>query len=59
MEFEGRLPGADIRLLDRNAATGVVEMEIAPSPAPWVWIPPVIEVSAENEHLLDSYRRPR
>jgi hypothetical protein len=56
--FEGPLPGAEIRLLDGKAATGVVEMEFAPSTAPWAWIPHVIEVSAENEHLLDSYRRP-
>jgi hypothetical protein len=57
VEFEGRLLGAEIRLLDGKAATGVVEMEFAPSTAPWAWIPPVVEVSAGDEHLLDSYRR--
>jgi hypothetical protein len=59
VQVEGPLPGAEIRLPDGNPATGVVEMEFAPSTAPWVWIPPLIEVSAENEHLLDTYRVPR
>jgi len=59
VEFEGALPAEEIRLPDTRAASGVVELEFtapAPNDLPWVWLPHVIEVAHDNEHLLESFR---
>jgi hypothetical protein len=62
VEFEGKLPGAEIRLPDGREATGVVEFEFtaaAPVDLPWVWVPHVIEVAQANEPLLEPFRSVR
>ena len=59
VEFEGEVPGPEIRLPDRQAAAGVVEFEFAsvvPGDLPWVWRPNVVEVPQVNAHLLDTLR---
>lgn len=62
VEFEGELPGVEIRLPDTRAAAGVVELEFiaaVPVDLPWVWLPHGIEVTQDNEHLLEPLRSPR
>lgn len=59
VEFEGNLPGPEIRLPDRQAGSGIVEFEFVgalPGDLPWVWRPNVIEVADANAHLLDGLR---
>lgn len=58
VDFEGTVPGVEIRLADTEASTGVVEFAFDPFSPPWLWIPPVLEVSDGNEHLLESFGRP-
>jgi hypothetical protein len=60
VECEGTIPGPEIRLPDNREQTGVVELEfdgLTPRDLPWVWLPHVIEVAQENEHLLEPFRR--
>jgi hypothetical protein len=60
VEFEGALPGAEIRLPDTREESGVVEFEfegMTPRDLPWVWLPHVLEVEQVNEHLLEPFRR--
>jgi hypothetical protein len=60
--FDGTVPGPEVRLSNDHRATGTVELEIeahAIGPNPFIEQPPVIEVTAENEHLLDGFRRGR
>jgi hypothetical protein len=60
VDFEGPLPGAEIRLLDTRAATGTIEVEVSSTglgpAADWLADPPIIEVTAANEHLLTPFR---
>jgi hypothetical protein len=59
VEVEGEVPGVEIRLPGTGASTGVVEFELIgglPGDLRWVWIPPVIEVAQENEHVLEPFR---
>lgn len=59
VDFEGPLPGPEIRLPDRLAATGLLELEFVaalPGDLPWVWRPNIVEVTQANEHLLDGLR---
>jgi hypothetical protein len=59
VEFSGTVPGPEIRLADSQEAAGVVEFEYtaaAPGPAPWLWIPHVVEVAEENEQLVAVLR---
>ncbi len=61
VDYEGSLPGPQVRLPDSREASGVIELEFAsfePHP-PWVWIPPVVEVNERNRHLLDGLRSGR
>lgn len=57
--FEGSLPAKEVRLPDREPASGWLILELA-SPIgadlPWVWRPHVVEVSEANAHLLDGLR---
>lgn len=63
VDFEGKLPGAEVRLPDTRAGTGVVELEFELNrmqmELPWVWLPHVIEVAQDNEHLLEPFRAGR
>ncbi len=59
VEFEGKLPGEEIRLADNREATGVVEFEFTPGDPPWLWIPHVTEVTEDCQHLLESFRSDR
>jgi hypothetical protein len=61
VEFEGEVPGPEIRLPDRQEAAGVVEFEFIsslPADLPWLWLPPVVEVTEANRHLLEPLRGP-
>lgn len=57
--FEGALPAKEVRLPDREPASGRLILELA-SPIggdlPWVWRPHVVEVSEANARLLDELR---
>jgi hypothetical protein len=60
VQYAGALPGAEIRLPDNREESGVIEFEFAgalPRDLPWVWLPHVIEVAQQNEHLLAPFRR--
>jgi hypothetical protein len=62
VEFEGDLPAAEIRLPDRREATGVVEIEYTGwlfGDLPWCWLPHMMEVTQDNEHLLEPFRARR
>ena len=62
VQYEGELPGAEIRLPDKREATGVVEFEFrlaTRTDLPWVWLPHAMEVTEGNECLLDAFRRMR
>ncbi len=62
VEFEGELPGVELRLPDRREADGVMEFEYTaglPGDEPWVWVPHVMEVTQDNEPLLEPFRSAR
>ncbi len=62
IEFEGKLPAVEVRLPDSREAEGVVEFEYTaglPGDMPWVWLPNVMEVTQDNEHLLEPFRNVR
>jgi hypothetical protein len=57
--FDGTVPGPEVRLSNDHPGAGSVEVEIEAhtiGPNPFIEQPPVIEVTAENEHLLDAFR---
>ena len=56
VDFEGTLPGPEVRLLDRREAAGRIELEFSPGDPPWLWLPHVLEVAADNDHLLEPLR---
>jgi hypothetical protein len=63
-DFEGPLPGAEVRLVDTRESTGTLEIEAScdrrvPGLDCWLEDPPLIEVTAANEHLLEPFRRGR
>ena len=59
VEFEGDLPGAQIRFPDTHASSGVVDVEVRGigNHPPWEWLRHFIEVTEENAHLLEQYER--
>ncbi len=55
VDFTGTLPGAEIRLTDQRAASGIVELTFTsplPGDLPWVWRPHGSEVDEEQADLL-------
>ena len=56
--FQGALPGPDVELLDTRQATGTLEVQVSSDgfgPASeWLEDPPLIEVTAANQHLLKT-----
>lgn len=63
VEYEGDLPAAEIRLPDRQPGEGVIDVRVVGeglgADADWLEDPPLIEVTAGNEHLLEPFRRLR
>ena len=63
VDVEGPLPGAEVRLVDDRAATGSMEVEVSSDGlgplSNWLEEPPLIEVTAANEHLLQPFRERR
>ena len=63
IEYEGTLPAAEIRLPDRQAGEGSIDVQVVGeglgADADWLEDPPLIEVTAGNEHLLEPFRRLR
>src|SRR5438552_3097468 len=53
-EFEGQIPGTQIRVLDHQASSGHVEFEVngVAGAHPWNWLRHFIEVTNDNAHLL-------
>lgn len=59
VEYEGAVPGPEIRLPDTRPADGVIELEFTPrlpGDMPWFWLPHVAEVGAANAHLIAALR---
>jgi len=56
--FQGALPGPDVELLDTRQATGTLEVQVSSDgfgPASeWLEDPPLVEVTAANQHLLKT-----
>ena len=63
IEYEGTLPAAEIRLPDRQAGEGSIDVQVVGeglgADADWLEDPPLVEVTAGNEHLLEPFRRLR
>jgi hypothetical protein len=62
VDFEGELPSMEVRLLDDREATGVMEVEVSSdgfAHSYWLEDPPLLEVTAANEHLLEPFRHRR
>ena len=62
VQFLGELPGAEVTLLDDHVSTGALQVEISAHYVPaasWWEEPPLIEVTAANEHLLAPFRAGR
>lgn len=59
VDFEGELPGLEVRLLDQRESAGTLEIELHPSEPFYLGEPPLIEVAADNEHLLTRFREGR
>jgi hypothetical protein len=63
VDFEGELPGSEVRLVDDRESTGSLEVEITRDglgpDSDWLQNPPLIEVTASNEHLLEPFRGKR
>jgi hypothetical protein len=63
VDYEGTLPAAEVRLPDRRAAEGTLEVQVVGeglgADADWLEDPPLIEVTAANEHLLEPFRQRR
>lgn len=61
--FDGALPGPEVRLRNDEHATGTVEVEVSAHgigpEADWLEQPPLLELSAANEALLEPYRQGR
>jgi hypothetical protein len=61
--FDGALPGPEVRLGNDAQATGTIEVEVSAHglgpDARWLEQPPLLEVTAANEALLEPYRRGR
>jgi hypothetical protein len=60
--FEGQLPGAEVRVSGDSASIGAIEVRVSSGalfPLDWLLEPPLIEVTAENEHLLQTFRTGR
>jgi hypothetical protein len=59
--FEGALPGANVALLDTRQATGTLTVAMSSDgpgpPSDWLEDPPIVEVTAANEHLLKRFER--
>src|SRR5207253_10276285 len=57
--FESVLPSADVELFDTRQATGTLEVEMSSDgfgpPSDWLEDPPLVEVTAANEHLLKRF----
>jgi hypothetical protein len=58
VEFEGQLPGPEVRLRDEHESTGSMEIEVTrPGPDRDRWnLLRLVEVTQENEHLLEPFR---
>ena len=58
VEFEGPLPGPEVRLRDEHQSTGSMEIEVTqPGPDRDRWnVLRLIEVTQANEHLLEPFR---
>ena len=56
VEFEGDLPGSQIRFPDTGASSGVIDVEVRGigDHPPWEWLRHFIEVTEENAHLLEQ-----
>ena len=54
VEFEGQIPGTQIRVLDHQASSGYAEFEVngVAGAHPWNWLRHFIEVTNDNAHLL-------
>jgi hypothetical protein len=63
VDYEGELPGVEVRLTDQRESSGVLEVEVSsdgPGPgADWLADPPLIEVGLGNQHLLEPFRSTR
>ncbi|MEO6025370.1 MAG: hypothetical protein ABIR79_00700 [Candidatus Binatia bacterium] len=63
VSFDGALPGPEVRLSNDARATGTVEVEVSAHgvgpEADWLEQPPLVEVGAANEMLLEPYRQGR
>jgi hypothetical protein len=62
VQFEGTVPGVELKILDEQPSVGSVVLNFVPPVArempwrPWLWIPHLLEVNAENEYLLEPFR---
>ncbi len=57
--FEGTVPGVEVRLPNDHPGSGTLEIETearAFGPNPFIEQPPVMDVTADDEHLLDAFR---
>lgn len=63
VSFDGAVPGPEVRLRNDAAATGTVEVEVSAHgigpESDWLEQPPLLEVDAANEALLEPYRQGR
>jgi hypothetical protein len=61
VEFRGELPASEVTLVDERESTGTMEVELSPQgflvDGFNLGEPPMIEVTAANEHLLAPFRR--
>jgi hypothetical protein len=63
VSFDGALPGPEVRLRNDRAGDGALEVEVSAHGigpgSDWLEQPPLIEVTAANEHLLEPFRHGR
>ena len=63
VSFEGAVPGPEVCLSNDQAGRGTLEVEVSAHgigpESDWLEQPPVIEVNAANEHLLEPFRHGR
>lgn len=63
VSFDGALPGPEVRLSNDARATGSIEVEVSAQgvgpEADWLEQPPLVEVGAAHEMLLEPYRQGR
>jgi hypothetical protein len=63
VSFDGSVPGPEVRLTNDRPGSGTLEVEVSADgvgpDSDWLEEPPLIEVTAANEHLLELFRQGR